>query len=141
MAVSHILSQNSIRSRALLWAVPVAALAAALLNTLIFAFGFTLGAFPPSVIIPNVDAPMTVPPIVTASLLGVGAGGAVLALLERFTRKAVRVYQVVGSIFLVLSFITPFTIPDAPLSMVLALELMHLTTGAAALWLAPRLVR
>ena len=53
----------------------------------------------------------------------------VFALLWRFTRRPVRNFVVLAAVLSVLSFVTPLTIPGAPLSMVLVLELMHVVAA------------
>ena len=53
----------------------------------------------------------------------------VFALLGRFTRRPVRNFVVLAALLLVLSFVTPLTVPGAPLSMVLALEVMHVVAA------------
>lgn len=49
-----------------------------------------------------------------------------------------RLYQIIVAVATVLSFVTPFSLPGAPLSMILILELMHVVAGAAAAFVTPR---
>ena len=134
-------TRPNLKLRSLWWAIPLAAVIAAAFNAFVFTVGDAIGAFPSNVIIPNAGAPLTLPPVIFSSVVGVALGGIVFALLGRFTSRPVWIYRSVGVIVLILSFATPLTIPDAPLVMVGVLELMHVVAGVTALWLLPRLVR
>ena len=50
----------------------------------------------------------------------------IVALLSRWP---IRTFRIVAAVVLVLSFATPLTIPGAPLSMILTLELMHVVAA------------
>lgn len=50
----------------------------------------------------------------------------VVALLAQ---RPIRTFRIVAAVVLVLSFATPLTIPGAPLSMILTLELMHVVAA------------
>lgn len=139
-STSNIQSRN-VRTSALLWAAPVTAVIAAVINTIIYFIGKAAGAFPESIIIPNANAPLKLPPVILASLIGVLVGGIVFAVIARFSKKPISVFQIVAAVVLILSLATPFQIPNAPLGMVLLLELMHLIAGSLAIWLMPRLVK
>ena len=139
-STSNIQSRN-VRTSALLWAAPVTAVIAAVINTIIYFIGKAAGAFPESIIIPNANAPLKLPPVILASLIGVLVGGIVFAVIARFSTKPISVFQIVAAVVLILSLATPFQIPNAPLGMVLLLELMHLIAGSLAIWLMPRLVK
>ena len=135
------LSSNSrTQLRALLWAAPAAAIIAALVNAILFVIAKAAGVFPSSVIIPNANAPMTLQPVIFASMISVILGGFVFSLIGWFTQNSARLFRIVGLVVLGLSFTTPFSIPNAPAKMVLVLELMHIITAIAALWLLPRFV-
>lgn len=132
---------NARRWQALWWAVPAVAFLAAAVNGTIYVVASKLGAFPPGVIIPSAGVPMTLPPVLLTSAIGVIGGGTVFMLIGRFVKNPVRVFRFIGTVVLVLSFVTPFTIPAAPLEMRLTLELMHLRTALHTLWLLPAAVR
>lgn len=53
-----------------------------------------------------------------------------LALLGRFSGRPFRVFTVVVVVVFVLSLYTPFSIPGAPVSMIVALLLMHVVAAA-----------
>jgi hypothetical protein len=109
----------------------LAALAAALLNTVLYYLGSAFGAFPPDVII-QAGMPMTLAPIASLTLLATIAAGGVFWLLLRFTRHAQRNFLVGAGLVLLVMAIPPFTIGGAPAAMVAALQVTHLTTAAIA---------
>lgn len=52
-----------------------------------------------------------------------------------------RVFRIVAVVLLVLSFATPLTIPSAPLSMILSMEVMHVAAWAVIVGLLTKLAR
>lgn len=110
--------------RRLLWVGPVAGLVAALANVVVFLLASALGAVPGDVL-PQGQPPVTVGAVGFSSFVPALLGAVLFGLLGRFTRRPVRNFRVVAVGVLVLSFATPFTIPGAPVAMILALLLMH----------------
>jgi hypothetical protein len=90
---------------------------------------------------PTGPQPMNVAAVVMFSVLGVLVGAAVLALIIRQSARPVRMFRIVGIVFLVAYAFAPFTIPGAPIGYILALEVLHLVAGAIALIWLPRLIR
>lgn len=112
--------------------VPVgllAAFVAAIANAVVYLVAVAAGAMPQDIVV-NGQGPITLPVVATMSVFGAVAGTAVYALIGRFAQRPVRVFRVVAAVVLVLSFVTPFTISGAPVSMILALELMHVFAAA-----------
>jgi hypothetical protein len=134
-------AQQGIDLRRLLWAGPLTIAAATAVNALVFLIGAALGAFPASVIIPAAGMPMSLPPVIAATVAGVAGGLVAFALIARFARRPLRLYRALALIVLLLSLATPFSVPDAPAGFYAALLLMHLIAGAAAIWLPLRLAR
>jgi hypothetical protein len=66
-----------------------------------------------------------------ASFIPAIPAGIILAILTALTSRPVRYFIVISVILLVLSFYTPFTIPDVIMPMIVALNLMHVTAAAA----------
>ncbi len=118
----------------------IAAAAAAVVNIAIYYAGLPAGAFPRDVLVPNANQPFTIFPILTASLIGVTMGLLLFALIRRFSRKPLRIFIPLAVVVGLLSFYLPFTIPGAPLLMVLLLNLMHVVAAAATLWAAAKAV-
>jgi hypothetical protein len=113
----------------LLWVAPLSALAAALANGLVYLVGSAVGAIPSDFVISGPGTPLTMGMVVGTTVVPAFLAAVVFALLGRFTRRPVRNFVVVSAVLLVLSFVTPLTIPGAPVSMVLALELMHIVAA------------
>ncbi|MDZ7703806.1 MAG: DUF6069 family protein [Trueperaceae bacterium] len=119
--------------RRLLWLAPVAAVIAAVANGIFFLVGDALGAFPDSVIIPNAGSPMTIGPMMIFSAVSTLGAAAVFALLGRFTGKTRRNFWIVSAVVFIGFLFTPFTIPDAPVIMIVALEVSHLIVAVVAM--------
>lgn len=115
--------------RLFLAAMPLAAVGAALVSSVVYLISSALGAIPSDVIVPNAGTPLTVG-MVTFTCVGAAVGAAlVFAAIARFARRPVRVFGVVAVVVLVLSFATPFSIPGAPMAMILAMETMHVVAA------------
>lgn len=105
------------------------ALSAALANVLVYLLATAVGAIPSDFVIPGPGTPLTLGMVVGTTVVPALLAALVFALLARFTRRPVRNFVVLSAVVLVLSFATPLTIAGAPLSMVLALESMHVVAA------------
>jgi hypothetical protein len=99
----------------LLWATPLAAVAAAVGNAVVYFVASALGAMPQDFVVQG-SGPITLAPVIFA----------VVVLLSR---RPIWTFRIVAVVALVLSFVTPLTIPGAPLSLILTLELMHVVAA------------
>ncbi len=117
--------------RALLGGLAAGVVAAAV-NAALFATGLV----DQSVVVPTGD-PVSLGAVISLSLVPNVLAGLVLWGVLRAGR-GVRLYQIIVAVATVLSFVTPFSLPGAPLSMILILELMHVVAGAAAAFVTPR---
>ncbi|GAB3641669.1 DUF6069 family protein [Spirosoma arcticum] len=122
-----------VNNRRLLTVAPLAGLIAAAVNAVLFYIGTATGAIPASLIIPNAGQPLTVIPVIVASFVPAIAAGLLLALLNRFTKRPLRIFNIIAIILLVLSFSSPFSIPNVPVGMVVILNLMHVVVAGAVL--------
>lgn len=120
--------------RRLLWVTPAAAAIAALLNSIVYFAADSLGAFPADVLIPNRNMPMTLLPIVMFSIFPTIGAAIAFALLGRFTKKPVRNFLILSTVVFVAFIITPFTIPDAPVLMNIALQITHIVVAGVAVY-------
>jgi len=111
-------------------------LAAGVVAAAVNAALFATGLIDQSVVVPTGD-PVSLGPVISLSLIPNVLGGLVLWGVRRAGRT-VRLFQIIVVVATVLSFATPFTLPGAPLSMILVLELMHVVAGAAAVFVTPR---
>lgn len=109
-----------------MWIAPLIALAAAVANALVYLIATAMRVIPSGFIIPGPGTPLTLGMVVGSTVVPALLAGVVFALLGRFTRRPTRNFVVLSGVFLALSFVTPLTIPGAPLPMVLAMELMHI---------------
>ncbi len=111
----------------------IAGVAAAISNTLVFFVASALGAIPQSVRLPApVNGPLSVGPVIVASIIGVLLAAIVFAVIGLAARRPVRLFRIVATVALLLSLLLPATIPGAPVSMILSLMLMHVVAWAAS---------
>lgn len=122
-----------INGRKLLYLAPIAGLVAAVINAAVFLIGTSTGAIPFNLIIPNAGQPLTIVPVLISSFVSAIGAGLLLALLNRFTKRPLLIFNVIAIAFLLFSFVTPFSIPNAPTSMIILLELMHVVVAGAVL--------
>lgn len=133
------LTTSLINARKLVSLAPLAGLIAAVLNAILFLIGSSTGAIPADLIIPNAGQPLTIVPVLVASFVPAIAAGLLLALLNRFTKRPLRIFTIIAVAFLTFSFISPFSIPGAPVGMIVTLELMHVVVAGAVLLIFSRL--
>lgn len=106
----------------------LAALVAAVANAAVYVVAAAAGAMPQEIVV-NGQGPITVSVVAALSAQGAVAATIVYALVGRFARRPVRLFRVVAVVVLVLSLVPPFTITGAPITMILALELMHVVAA------------
>ncbi len=82
--------------------------------------------------------PFSVVPVLGLSFIGALGAGVVYALIARLTRQPNRIFAVLALALLVASFVTPFSIPNVPVSVILILNLMHVVVYACVMALVPR---
>lgn len=114
----------------------LAAVVSAVVNTILFYGGAAFGAFPTDIIVPNSGRPLTVVPVIAASVIGALGGTIVYAILSRFMQRSTthRVFMIIALVVLLLSFFMPFSIPGAPAAMLALLEIMHVVVAAATVY-------
>jgi MFS family permease len=115
------------------WASLLAGLGATVANVVVYFIAAAAGAIPQTVLVPTINnqpAPLTVLPVIINSFVPAIAAGVLLALLNRFVRRPVRLFRIIAVVLLLVSFANPLTIPGAPLMMIIALDLMHIVAAA-----------
>ncbi len=117
----------------------VAGVAAAMASAVIYLVASTLGAMPQDVLANG--QPITLGAVVTSTLVPAILAAVLFALLGRFTRRPISIFRVVAVVFLLASFVTPFSIPGAPVPMILALLLMHVVAAAIIVVVLTRIGR
>jgi hypothetical protein len=132
MVASNAIQTERVALGRLWWASLLAGLAATVANVVVYLIASAAGAIPQTVLIPTPGGPMpvTVAAVIINSFLPAIVAGVFLALLNRFTRRPVRIFRIVSVVLLLLSFANPFTIPGAPIVMIVALNLMHVVAAA-----------
>ena len=108
----------------------LAGVGAAAINAVIYLIASAAGAIPATVLVPGMNLPVTVVPVVLNSFVPAILAAIFLALLQRFARRPIRLFRIIAAVLLVLSFANPFTIPGAPIAMILVLDLMHIVAAA-----------
>ena len=124
----------------LLWAAPLAAIAAAVANAGVYFVALVLRAMPQDFLIQG-SGPITLAPVVFSSLIGAAGAAMVFTAVALLSRRPIRTFRIVAAVVLVLSFATPLTIPGAPLSMILTLELMHVVAAVTITGMLTTLAR
>ncbi|MGB3634721.1 MAG: DUF6069 family protein [Rubrobacteraceae bacterium] len=111
----------------------IAGVLAAVANAFVYLLASALGAMPDSVLVQGGDT-ITLFPVVISSFVPALVAAVLLVILGRFTRRPVGIFQTVAVVLLVLSLITPFTIPGAPAGMIATLLIMHVVAAASIIW-------
>lgn len=125
--VSHV-QNDSVALERLLWVGPLAAASVAIANAVVYVVASALGTMPQDFIVEG-SGPITLAPVVLSSLIGAAGATVVFAVVALLAQRPIRTFRIVAAVVLMLSFATPLTIPGAPLSMILTLELMHVVAA------------
>ena len=121
----------------------LAALAAAVANTLVYFAASALGTISQDVLLPSPMgvSPLTVGLVATTSVIGTIGAAIVFAIIGLFARRPVRLFRIVATVVLVLSFVMPATVPGVPVAMRLSLVVMHVVAWAVSAGLLTTLAR
>lgn len=124
------MSTTKIASKKLLTVAPLAAIAAAAINAVMFFIGKATGLISDTVLIAPRNEPISLIPVLISSILPTLLAGGVLALLNRFVSAPLRVFNIIAVVLLILSFVQPFAmIPNVPAGMGIWLDIMHVVVG------------
>lgn len=116
----------------------LAGLTAAAFNAALFLVFHAAGAISDT-IYPQPNAPMTILPVIMASVIPAIIGSLVFFLFEKFTNKAYKIFSIVTIVLMVLSLYSPFTvIPDVTTSYALVLCAMHIVVPLTLLYFIRR---
>ncbi|WP_028457194.1 DUF6069 family protein [Chloroflexus sp. Y-396-1] len=85
--------------------------------------------------VPPTNQPMPLPvvAVVVSTVIPAIGAAVLLALLNRFTSRPLRVFLICAGVVLVLSFAGPFTLPVSLLEQMI-LNLMHVIAAGAIVW-------
>lgn len=128
-----------INTSSLLKVAPLAALASAAINAVLYFIGDATGLMDEAIGIPGPDGavqPITLVPVIMSSIIPTLIAAGVLALLNRFTDNPIRIYGIVTIVLFVVTLGNPFfSIPNIPLGMGIWLDVMHAVVAGVA-WYA-----
>lgn len=138
------MDNNSSLSRQPWWlAGIIAAVVAAVANVIVHGVARALDTIPQDVLVdsPTGEEPITLAPVIIFTAVPILIAAVLFAILRRTMRQPVRMLWIIGLVALVLSFVTPLTVPDAPARMIITLELMHIVAALVGLGVFTRLIR
>jgi hypothetical protein len=115
----------------------IAAAVAAVINAVLYFIGSAMGAFPTSVLTP-MGTPITIVPVVLVTVVGILAGTVAYTILNWLTKNPNRWFTILAVVVLIAMAFNPFTLPGAPMLMIVFLEVMHLVAGGAAIYFLTR---
>ncbi len=124
------MSESNTSNVKIVLATAIGGALAAIVNVLIFTFAHSFGLIPDSVIIPGANAPLTIPPVAIASLIPSIIAGIGFAIMKKYFKKAFIIFFALSIVLLLLSFLSPMTIPNAPREMIISLNTMHVVVVA-----------
>ena len=134
------LPTTSVNTRKLITGAPLAGVIAAAINAVLFYTGSAMGTIPTDFVFPNTGQPLTIVPVLIFSFMPAIAGGLLLAVLNRFTKRPLRIFTIIALAILAVSFVGPISIPNAPPGLSVILELMHVVVVSVVLTAFNRLV-
>jgi len=116
----------------------MAAIAAAIINVLLFFIFHALGVITDDILIqPN--QPLTFITVIISSILPTLVASFVFFLIEKYSRNGFKSFRVVAIVLLLLSFMNPFMgIEGITIGYALALNLMHIVVVASLLFFIKR---
>jgi hypothetical protein len=104
---------------------------AAIINAILYLIFHSIGIITDN-IFPNPNQPLTVIPVIIASIIPVIIGSIIFYLIERFTNNGFKIFTIVATALALLSLFSPFTvIPNVTTGYALILCLMHLIAAVS----------
>lgn len=128
-------SIEKIAAKKLLWVAPLAAAISAGINSVLFLIGSAIGLIDAAVLVPGLNGPITIGPIIMSSVVPSLIAGLVLGGMNYFLNKPFKVFRIVALVLVVLSFANPFMgIPGIPLGMAIWLNVMHVVVAGVVVY-------
>ena len=115
-------------------------LIAIMINTTIYFVANSFDIFSEDVINPNTDSPIPMSEILIVSIFQMVIGLFGLALVTEIKKQPLRLFRIMATIFLLISFTFPFTIENATISVIASLVIMHVVSGFLMIVGLPRLI-
>ena len=113
------------------WRAPIAVSSAVFASGLLYLLLDAFGVFSTTVPTPPLGEPITLVNVISAATFGAVGGVLVYTLLSHLTDAPLKQFRRTAFAVLLLSIVTPFTIPSAPLEMVGGLLVLHATVTLA----------
>lgn len=124
--------------RKIIVAALLAGITSAVINSILFFLFRAIGLIDNTVFIRD-NQPLTVLPVLIASLIPSLLAGVVFYLLARYTKNGYRIFSIIAIVGLLASFANPFmAIKGLPVSMGIAMNLMHIVVVVALLYFFKR---
>lgn len=111
----------------------IAIVVATVINAVLYFVGAALGWIPDTVLTP-MGLPVTIVPVMASTVVALVVATIVYSILNRFTRNPNRWFTIIAVVILVVSAVSPLSLPGAPVMMIVVLEVMHLVAGIAAIY-------
>ena len=125
--------------KSIITAAAVAGAISAVVNSILYFIFHATGVIPDDVYVQE-NQPLTLLPVVISSFVPSLLAGVVFYLFCRYTRNGFRYFSILAIILLLLSLANPFmAIKNIPLSMGIALNVMHIVVGASLLYFFNRI--
>lgn len=103
-------------------------------NSIVFLLADAVGAFPADITMENVsgdEEAIGLGAVIFISTITMIVAGIILAGISLVSRRPQRAFSVLAAIVFLITLYPPFTIPDAPGDMIVALLLMHVIAAGA----------
>ena len=111
--------------------------AAAIINTILF-FTFHAAGVISDNIFPKPNEPMTVVPVIMASIVPAIIGSILFFLIEKFSSNGFKTFRIVAIVLVLLSLYSTFTVPGITTGYSLVLCVMHLVVAATLIYFIGR---
>jgi hypothetical protein len=112
----------------------LAGIAAAVINTILFLVFHATGVISDNIYV-KPGQPMTIVPVVMASIIPSLVAGMIFFVFEKFTNDRFKIFAIVATVLMALSLFSPFTvIPGVTIAYALALCIMHIVVTACVLY-------
>lgn len=111
----------------------IAALVAAVINTLVFFIFKAMGIFTETILIDG-KVPLTIAPVLMSSIVPTLVATLVFFLFEKFSNKGFRNFRILSIVLLLVSLFSPLSIPNITMAYIVGLDIMHVVVALLLLY-------
>ena len=115
----------------------IAGVVVAILNVTIYLISKGTGIISDTILLAGGE-PLTLFPVVISSVLPGVVASLLLWGISKYSANPMRIFSVIGWVFLVISMGGPFSAPGLPAGMRISLALMHIVAGVIIIYLLTR---